>query len=418
MCLFDIVTEIVLAEVEGDIFIFPQQSFRSKAVDALSQQSDDGVVSLDELISKSALRDLFECVVEHDQPNDKIVSCLRAAASLDCSELKRSLVQRLSDLPAVTHFQLGMECMIPDVTLRAVWDLIELPDDVFDDALYESVCRWSRDVMSIIRNVREVHEWSRSCFVFEEWPMLVEHHGRSACPNVAQCNVAFDAVWSDIVLSRMMDNDPPMLRSLFYELVDVPIPGVCSICLEAAYLSAFELLNVCDADTFEAVEGVAAALGYLDEDLRVALEESEERWSRRSFHEYLPLLLHHNLDIHERCVRVVVGHGGVDAPKVNSVDSPDGLAFRLTVTDAPFPDTAIVLVFLTCYRGRNLDAFLLPSDDPRIHQASEKLTPGTCKLPDYAWQDWGVQQVERVWDLSDISLIRAASKNVDPSYKT
>ncbi|KAI0070770.1 hypothetical protein K474DRAFT_1713044 [Panus rudis PR-1116 ss-1] len=40
------------------------------------------------------------------------------------------------------------------------------------------------------------------------------------------------------------------------------------------------------------------------------------------------------------------------------------------------------------------------------------------KLPDYAWQDWGVQQVERVWDSLDISLMRAASKNVDPSYKT
>ncbi|KAI0070769.1 hypothetical protein K474DRAFT_1713043 [Panus rudis PR-1116 ss-1] len=246
MCLFDTVTEIVLAEVEGDIFILPQQSFRSKAVHALSQRSDDGVVSLDELISKSALCDLFECIVEHDQPNDKIVSCLRAAASLDCSELKRSLVQRLSDLPAVTRFQLGMECMIPDVTLRAVWDLIELPDDVFDDALYES------------------------------------------------CNVPFGAVWSDIVLSRMMDDDPTMLRSLFYELVDAPIPGVCSTCLKAAYLNAFERLNACGADAFEAVEGVAAALGYLDENLPLALEELEERWSRPSFHNNLPFLLHQN----------------------------------------------------------------------------------------------------------------------------
>ncbi|KAF5373238.1 hypothetical protein D9615_007418 [Tricholomella constricta] len=108
-----------------------------------------------------------------------------------------------------------------------------------------------------------------------------------------------------------------------------------------------------------------------------------------------------------------------------------------------------------------LDAFLLPSDDPRIHQARQKLVResynaldrrtgrtdwgrcesrhqrarleealgskrpltswdegGFCKLPDFAWGDWGVGQVERVWDLMDISLLRSASKGVDPSYKT
>ncbi|CDO78139.1 hypothetical protein BN946_scf184710.g4 [Trametes cinnabarina] len=106
-----------------------------------------------------------------------------------------------------------------------------------------------------------------------------------------------------------------------------------------------------------------------------------------------------------------------------------------------------------------LDAFLLPSDDPRIHQARQKLaseahTVGTargrtdwgrcesrhqrarleeqlgtkrpltsweeggfCKLPDFAWNDWGVGQVERVWDLMDISLLRSAKRR-RPSYKT
>lgn len=43
---------------------------------------------------------------------------------------------------------------------------------------------------------------------------------------------------------------------------------------------------------------------------------------------------------------------------------------------------------------------------------------GYCKLPDFAWNDWGVGQVERVWDLMDISLLRSATKGVDPSYKT
>ncbi|KAG9313076.1 hypothetical protein JVU11DRAFT_6516 [Chiua virens] len=108
-----------------------------------------------------------------------------------------------------------------------------------------------------------------------------------------------------------------------------------------------------------------------------------------------------------------------------------------------------------------LDVFLLPSDDMRIHQAREKLVRdsggvsesrsgrfdwtrcesrhararleellgpkrpltnweegGTCRMPDFAWQDWGVRQVERVWDLMDISLLRSAKIGVDPSYKT
>ncbi|THG95090.1 hypothetical protein EW026_g6497 [Hermanssonia centrifuga] len=108
-----------------------------------------------------------------------------------------------------------------------------------------------------------------------------------------------------------------------------------------------------------------------------------------------------------------------------------------------------------------LDAFLLPSDDPRIHQARERLVResynavdrrtgrtdwnrcesrhqrarleeelgakrpltnwedgGHCKLPDFAWNDWGHGQVERVWDLMDITLLRSAKLGVDPSYKT
>ncbi len=125
-----------------------------------------------------------------------------------------------------------------------------------------------------------------------------------------------------------------------------------------------------------------------------------------------------------------------------------------------------------------LDAFLLASDDPRIHHARQKLVQesynaldsptgrtdwsrcesrhqqarlqgelgskrpltswdegiiitfspsrclidlllgGFCKLPDFAWGDWGIGQVERVWDLMDISLLRDAKKGIDASYKT
>lgn len=45
-------------------------------------------------------------------------------------------------------------------------------------------------------------------------------------------------------------------------------------------------------------------------------------------------------------------------------------------------------------------------------------TGGYCTLPDFAWNDWGVAQVQRVWDLMDISLLRAAKEGVDPAYKT
>ncbi|KAJ7879940.1 hypothetical protein B0H14DRAFT_2707965 [Mycena olivaceomarginata] len=43
---------------------------------------------------------------------------------------------------------------------------------------------------------------------------------------------------------------------------------------------------------------------------------------------------------------------------------------------------------------------------------------GSCSLPDYSWADWGVGQVERVWDLMDILYLRSAKKGIDPSYKT
>jgi site-specific DNA-cytosine methylase len=124
-----------------------------------------------------------------------------------------------------------------------------------------------------------------------------------------------------------------------------------------------------------------------------------------------------------------------------------------------------------------LDAFLLPSDDPRIHQAREKLVKesynaldrrtgrtdwgrcesrhqrtrleealgskrpltnwdeginlylidivittylfqgGSVTMLDYGWADWVSGQVERVWDLMDISLLRSAVNGVDPAYK-
>ncbi|KAI0061030.1 hypothetical protein BV25DRAFT_1870977 [Artomyces pyxidatus] len=108
-----------------------------------------------------------------------------------------------------------------------------------------------------------------------------------------------------------------------------------------------------------------------------------------------------------------------------------------------------------------LDAFLLPSDDPRIHQARERLVQesynaldrksgrtdwgrcesrhqrarleeklgpkrpltnwdegGSVKMLDFGWADWVAGQVERVWDLMDISVLRAAKTGVDPAFKS
>ena len=104
-----------------------------------------------------------------------------------------------------------------------------------------------------------------------------------------------------------------------------------------------------------------------------------------------------------------------------------------------------------------LEAFLLPVDDPRIHQSRQNLAreserragrvdwgkcesrhqrvrleeelglkrpftqwkeDGSCLLPDFAWSDWAVSQVDRVLDLLDISLLKSAQKGIDQSYKT
>ena len=37
---------------------------------------------------------------------------------------------------------------------------------------------------------------------------------------------------------------------------------------------------------------------------------------------------------------------------------------------------------------------------------------------DFGWADWVQGQVERVWDLMDISLHRSAIVDIDPAFKT
>ncbi|KAI9808767.1 MAG: hypothetical protein M1825_003920 [Sarcosagium campestre] len=107
-----------------------------------------------------------------------------------------------------------------------------------------------------------------------------------------------------------------------------------------------------------------------------------------------------------------------------------------------------------------IEAFLLSEDDPRVHRAREELAKGvlgddkaprevdwtkcqgrhldyrsdlylgsrrpmtawedngSCKMPDYAWNDWGTAQVERIWDTLEISLLRNARRGFDSQFKT
>ncbi|KAJ3115629.1 hypothetical protein HDU96_000322 [Phlyctochytrium bullatum] len=106
-----------------------------------------------------------------------------------------------------------------------------------------------------------------------------------------------------------------------------------------------------------------------------------------------------------------------------------------------------------------LEDYLIPTDDPRIHRAREDLGKikdenarrgrldwsrcqsrhsfqrlteelgtqrpltawsegGMSNLPDYAWNDWGRAQTDRVLDLMDINFLRMAKKGIDVSYKT
>lgn len=106
----------------------------------------------------------------------------------------------------------------------------------------------------------------------------------------------------------------------------------------------------------------------------------------------------------------------------------------------------------------SLEAFLLPTDDPRVHSAREHLSSadvskqrgvvdwgrcetrhararveeelgtkrplttwesqGHCAGPDFAWHDWFKTQVERVLDLMDINFLRLAARGEDANYKT
>ncbi|KAI9883354.1 MAG: hypothetical protein M1823_004888 [Watsoniomyces obsoletus] len=108
----------------------------------------------------------------------------------------------------------------------------------------------------------------------------------------------------------------------------------------------------------------------------------------------------------------------------------------------------------------SIEAFMLDEDDPRVHRGRQEMARsandedrgprevdwtkcqgrhqdyradlflgskrpmtgwednGSCKMPDYAWADWGLKQVERIWDTLEISLLRNARRGFDSQYKT
>ena len=103
-----------------------------------------------------------------------------------------------------------------------------------------------------------------------------------------------------------------------------------------------------------------------------------------------------------------------------------------------------------------LEAFLFDSDDPRVHKGRQMLAlpgedntragtdwarcesrhqrarleeglgtrrpftnwEGGCSMPDYAWNDWGKAQTDRVLDLMDIDYLRLAQADTDSTHKT
>lgn len=106
-----------------------------------------------------------------------------------------------------------------------------------------------------------------------------------------------------------------------------------------------------------------------------------------------------------------------------------------------------------------VEAFLLHSEDVRLHRGREELTSsstsksktmrvvdwtlcqaryqryrvekelgnarpitnwvngGSCRAPDFWWLDWTRVQVERLWDTFEICFLRNVLRNIDPTYK-
>ncbi|KAJ3211992.1 hypothetical protein HDU67_004137 [Dinochytrium kinnereticum] len=130
-----------------------------------------------------------------------------------------------------------------------------------------------------------------------------------------------------------------------------------------------------------------------------------------------------------------------------------------TLDDGLVDEWAELVRSMRRFSSTPLEDYLIPTDDPRIHRAREDLAKtkddlkrrgrldwsrcqsrhsfqrlteelgtgrpltawtegGMSYLPDYAWNDWGRAQTDRVLDLMDINFIRLAKKGIDAQYKT
>lgn len=137
-----------------------------------------------------------------------------------------------------------------------------------------------------------------------------------------------------------------------------------------------------------------------------------------------------------------------------------GYLFAVNKKDSTIPNKWIdIMRQLRRPSSCTLEAFLLPSDDPRVHQYRMDLSTkrdgnkkaarsvewekcegkhqkeriverlglkrpmthweegGFSKMFDFAWQDWGHTQVDRVLDLMDINMLTQAKNGIDANFK-
>ena len=130
--------------------------------------------------------------------------------------------------------------------------------------------------------------------------------------------------------------------------------------------------------------------------------------------------------------------------KADDADAPKTLKAESKRVNE-LPKWAAAINELSRPASSSLEAFILPTDDPRVHRGradmsrpknesrkpvdwgrcvtrherardeetlggkrplTKWVSQGHCTLPDFAWHDWGKAQVERVLDLMDINFLR------------
>lgn len=124
--------------------------------------------------------------------------------------------------------------------------------------------------------------------------------------------------------------------------------------------------------------------------------------------------------------------------------------------DAAVQDWQTYMMELERNASVNVEAFLLPDDDPRLQRAKDEMSKipkaryernwevcngrheayrsknklgtgrpvlhwtndGAAKTSTYIWPEWTLSQVERVWDSIEVSYLRNAAKGFDSFFKS